>query len=35
MYKKYTLVEALRIEKTAEFFGKTYYCKHHWRVYQK
>lgn len=35
MYKNFTLVQARRIEKTAEFFGKSYYCKHHWRIYQK
>lgn len=34
-YKDFTLIEAKRIEKTAEFFGKSYYCKHHWRIYQK
>lgn len=35
MYKKYTLIEARRIEKTAEFFGKSYHNRHHWRLYQK
>ena len=35
MYKQFTLMEARRIEKTAEFFGKSYYCKHHWRIYKK
>lgn len=35
MYKKFTLVEARRVEKTTEFFGKSYYCKHHWRIYKK
>jgi SAM-dependent methyltransferase len=35
MYKDLTLIEARRIEKTAEFFGELYYCKHHWRIYQK
>lgn len=35
MYKDFKLVESRRIEKTAEFFGKSYYCKHHWRIYQK
>ncbi|MEK7575418.1 MAG: class I SAM-dependent methyltransferase [Patescibacteria group bacterium] len=34
-YKNFKLIEARRIEKTAEFFGKSYYCKHHWRIYQK
>jgi len=35
MYRKYKLIEARRIEKMAEFFGKSYYNKHHWRLYQK
>lgn len=35
MYAQFKLVERRRIEKTAEFFGKQYYCKLHWRVYQK
>ncbi len=35
MYKKFTLIESRRIEKTAEFFGESYYCKHHWRIYKK
>lgn len=35
MYKRFTLVESRRIEKTTEFFGKSYYCKHHWRIYKK
>jgi len=35
MYKSFTLVESRRIEKQAEFFGKSYYCKHHWRIYKK
>lgn len=35
MYKNFTLIESRRIEKQAEFFGKSYYCKHHWRIYQK
>ena len=35
MYKDFTLIENRRIEKVAEFFGKSYYCKHHWRIYQK
>ena len=35
MYKKFRLVKSRRIEKTAEFFGKLYYCKHHWRIYKK
>lgn len=35
MYKNFKLVESRRIEKQTEFFGKSYYCKNHWRVYQK
>ncbi|HYC34461.1 MAG TPA: class I SAM-dependent methyltransferase [Candidatus Paceibacterota bacterium] len=35
VYKNFTLLLSKRIEKTAEFFGKSYNCLHHWRVYQK
>ncbi len=35
MYKDFTLVEARRVGKTAEFFGKLYRCLHHWRIYRK
>ena len=35
VYEKFKLIEVRRIEKTAEFFGKSYHCKLHWRVYQK
>jgi len=35
MYKNFTLIKSRRIEKTAEFFGDSYYCKHHWRIYKK
>lgn len=35
MYSKYKLIESRRVEKNAEFFGKLYYCRHHWRIYQK
>lgn len=35
IYKNFILVESERIEKQAEFFGKLYYCKHHWRIYKK
>ncbi len=35
IYKQFTLIESKRVEKIAEFFGKSYYCKHHWRIYQK
>ena len=35
MYSQFKLVESRRIEKYTEFFGKSYYCKHHWRIYQK
>jgi ubiquinone/menaquinone biosynthesis C-methylase UbiE len=34
-HTNFTLIEARRIEKTTEFFGKEYNCKHHWRIYQK
>ncbi len=35
MYKDFKLIESKRVEKTAEFFGKSYRCRHHWRIYQK
>jgi ubiquinone/menaquinone biosynthesis C-methylase UbiE len=35
MYQKFIPIELKRFEKTTEFFGKSYYCKHHWRIYQK
>lgn len=35
MYRKFNLVESKRVEKYTEFFGKPYYCKHHWRIYKK
>ena len=35
MYKDFKLVKAERVVKTTEFFGKSYGCKHHWRIYQK
>lgn len=35
LYKNFQLIEERRIEKSADFFGKSYYCKHHWRMYRK
>jgi ubiquinone/menaquinone biosynthesis C-methylase UbiE len=35
IYRKFTLVKEERIEKYSEFFGKKYFSKMHWRVYQK
>lgn len=35
MYKDFSLVEVRRINKPADFFGKTYQCFLHWRVYRK
>ena len=35
MYAQFRLAESRRIEKMTEFFGKEYFCKLHWRVYQK
>ncbi len=35
MYDGFELIKSERVEKTTEFFGKSYRCKHHWRVYKK
>lgn len=35
IYKDFKVVKSERIEKTTEFFGKTYACKHFWLVLQK
>lgn len=35
LYADFKLIKGERVEKTTEFFGKTYGCKHHWRIYQK
>ncbi len=35
MYAEFSLVEARRIPKVTEFFGKPYQCLLHWRVYRK
>lgn len=35
LYQDFRSIEKRRIAKTADFFGKRYACKHHWRIYQK
>jgi ubiquinone/menaquinone biosynthesis C-methylase UbiE len=35
MYGGFKLITATRVEKTTEFFGKSYHCMHHWRIYKK
>jgi SAM-dependent methyltransferase len=35
LYKDFRVVQMERVEKTAEFFGKPYNCKHFWAVLQK
>jgi len=35
LHAAFTLVESRRIEKTAVFNGKDYFCKHFWNIYQK
>src|SRR3989344_4589517 len=35
LYKDFTIIKKERIEKTTEFFGKNYKCKHFWVIFQK
>ena len=35
LYKGLKLIEEARVEKTTTFFGKEYYCKHHWMIFKK
>lgn len=35
LYRGLRLVEEKRVEKTTEFFGKQYACKHYWMVFKK
>lgn len=34
-YDRFKLIEEKRIEKSAEFFGKSYKCFHYWMIFQK
>ena len=34
-HAQFKLIESRRIEKTATFHGKEYYCKHFWNIYKK
>ncbi len=35
MYKKFELIQADRVNKSADYFGKSYKFFMHWRIYQK
>ncbi len=35
LYRNFRLLDQRRIAKTVDFFGTSYACQHHWRIYQK